>query len=544
MRKIIPILFIGAILVTLFFKSIFFTRNTFFQRDTLLLFHPWMNFSKELLKNGEIPLWNPFTNCGMPFLANFQSGVFYPLNIFFYLLSFVSAYKIYIFVHFLLTFLFMFLLLKDFELPDSACLGGSLIWTFSGTLITRVEFFSVLGTTIWLPLNFLLLRKSMYSKKYIAFLCITLPIQLLAGHPQEFFYSLLFLIGYTVFYSIDKKSLKPIFIFISVILMAFLLSAIQLLPSIELILNSRRVSIDINQAKIEGMDYDESTYLSLKLSDLKNIIYPFYYKEEVVKKALKEKILYIPHLWIKCHHIGIIGFICGIIGLFFVKKKIKWYLILAILFATMFSLGGNLPFYNLVYRFFLPSRFIRHPATVIYISIFCFSIFSAFGISYLKKDFFRALLSVIAFLELFSYGKNINLSLPSEIFVSRDSNINFLTSQKGFFRFTLTPLTLKITKTKGKNLFDSFVKYRDKLYGNVNMIYHLYNFYGQDIEIRNFYKFVDRVFSKPSLDSASKLLGLANVKYVLSYKELPTSNFELVHKNSFFIYKNKKNGRK
>jgi hypothetical protein len=50
------------------------------QGDIPQQFLPWKLFWQNSLLQGRIPLWNPFTACGCPFLANYQSGVFNPMD--------------------------------------------------------------------------------------------------------------------------------------------------------------------------------------------------------------------------------------------------------------------------------------------------------------------------------------------------------------------------------------------------------------------------------------------------------------------------------
>lgn len=51
-----------------------------FYGDIILQFIPWRSFASDCFKHGYIPLWNPYAYCGMPFLANGQSALFYPFN--------------------------------------------------------------------------------------------------------------------------------------------------------------------------------------------------------------------------------------------------------------------------------------------------------------------------------------------------------------------------------------------------------------------------------------------------------------------------------
>src|SRR3989344_8112311 len=50
--------------------------------------YSWKKLSIEILKDKEVPSWNPYSFSGTPLLGNFQSAVFYPLNILFFSLPF------------------------------------------------------------------------------------------------------------------------------------------------------------------------------------------------------------------------------------------------------------------------------------------------------------------------------------------------------------------------------------------------------------------------------------------------------------------------
>ena len=52
--------------------------------DTYGYFYPNMLYAlRSLAAGGRGLLWNPFQNCGQPFLAVTETGLFYPLNLFF-----------------------------------------------------------------------------------------------------------------------------------------------------------------------------------------------------------------------------------------------------------------------------------------------------------------------------------------------------------------------------------------------------------------------------------------------------------------------------
>ena len=47
-------------------------------RDLLHILLPMHHYLAEHLRRGQLPLWNPLMFMGTPFLANWQSAVFYP----------------------------------------------------------------------------------------------------------------------------------------------------------------------------------------------------------------------------------------------------------------------------------------------------------------------------------------------------------------------------------------------------------------------------------------------------------------------------------
>jgi len=119
------------------------------------------------LKRGDIPLWNPYTNCGMPFFATYQAALFYPLNFPHWFLRGDLAISLVYLIHIFLAGLFMYMWIRD--------LGGETVAAvFAGTAYMLCSFVSylimwphiVLGH-IWIPLIFLLLRRTFTGERWI-----------------------------------------------------------------------------------------------------------------------------------------------------------------------------------------------------------------------------------------------------------------------------------------------------------------------------------------------------------------------------------------
>ncbi|MCL4386694.1 MAG: hypothetical protein M1326_10365, partial [Cyanobacteria bacterium] len=80
--------------------------------DVITEIYPWRYFSIEQLKQGNIPFWNPHNFSGNPQMANFQTGLFYPINILYLILPFNLSWTLIIMLQPFLAGLFMYLFLK------------------------------------------------------------------------------------------------------------------------------------------------------------------------------------------------------------------------------------------------------------------------------------------------------------------------------------------------------------------------------------------------------------------------------------------------
>ncbi len=554
----IKIFVFSFIFVTIFFNKIILTDLTYFQRDIILQFKPWKILIKDFLKNINttqqidyldiIPLWNHYNYCGYPFLANPQTQVFYPFSIIFYILNdFVLGYKIFIILHFLLAFIFMFMLLRSKKIKIVPAILGSIVWSFNGYIISRIEFLSVLATIVWLPLIIFLFDKikTIKLKKIILF-SIIISIQFLAGHTQMWFYSMSFLLFYAIYKCLEQKTNSYILTFIIAIILSSMISAVQLLPTLEFFIHSIRAGEDI---KNFGLKYEDSKLGSLSLKDLINFIYPFNWKFYFQNTSSKW-VLTITNYWWYTFYVGAISIVLFFIGIIKYKNlKEKIFYISLTCLIIFYALGDNFFFFKLLYKILPLIRVFRYPATALYIILFIICLFASYGLQYLtfmlpKYKKFLYIITIFCFFELYFYNLEITMLLPKSILKEKNEITNSLIkkyNQDLFkFRFMLTPLTQKLATTSyGNNLYEAIANYRDKLFGNINIEYKLFNFQGQDIELKNYVKFKNFVYSRKSLDEAVPFLSIANVKYIMSAIEQKNGYLKLVDNLSYMkIYEN------
>ncbi|MEM7020717.1 MAG: hypothetical protein AAF512_25665, partial [Pseudomonadota bacterium] len=117
---------------------------------------------------------------------------------------------------------------------------------FSGYIIGRTQFITMVNAAAWFPLLLLLAERlvSHRSKQTTIWLGIVLAIQFLAGHAQLWFYGVWFLGGYLTYRSMTEANIQQTIKHLGELAIAgtisVLLSAVQILPTAEFILHSAR----------------------------------------------------------------------------------------------------------------------------------------------------------------------------------------------------------------------------------------------------------------------------------------------------------------
>lgn len=210
--------------------------------DVFSQFFIWKYLAVDIIKNGEIPLWNPYSFSGTPFLATYHSATFFPLNIILFLPRYFS-WGLYIFFQTLMAALGMYLLVGQLVKNSLSKVAAGVVFSLSGLMATWAEF----GTGVWaaamLPwaLYFLKLYWKTNLLRFLLLFCLSLSFLYLAGHAQLSLYSVSLFLIYLIYHLVFKKMkvrgvLLPLFFTAtSIILVMF-----QMLPSYELVSQSVR----------------------------------------------------------------------------------------------------------------------------------------------------------------------------------------------------------------------------------------------------------------------------------------------------------------
>ncbi len=255
-------------------------------------------FSSQTWQAGTFPLWTPYIFNGFPQVADLQVAIFYPINL---LISFFTTFtapimQYQLIAHYFLAGFFGFLLAKHISKNFFFSLAAGAVYAFSGFLVGHGSHVGMQNASAWLPLLFWLLILALEKRRLLyGLLCgLFLGIAILAGHFQMALYSAYalglyfafdFLWSFATFIKTKIKQqkeyknitgkfsqrefiitspkqergealLKKSSIILAVYVIAFLISAIQLLPTYELTAKSQRVNITLEMSQTESLNPD------------------------------------------------------------------------------------------------------------------------------------------------------------------------------------------------------------------------------------------------------------------------------------------------
>src|SRR5271156_1891868 len=160
--------------------------------DTISEFVAWRAYFADSLRSGHIPLWNPYTYGGQPFLGGFESAVLYPPNLLFVVMPLGPALNFSVFLHLILLGWGMQRWAAQRGLSPLAAGLAGLILPLSGAVFPHVYagHLSNLCTMAWAPWIFLGLETGARGDRRGWFLASAgVCLQILAGHVQYVFYT-------------------------------------------------------------------------------------------------------------------------------------------------------------------------------------------------------------------------------------------------------------------------------------------------------------------------------------------------------------------
>jgi hypothetical protein len=337
--------------------------------DMMYFSYPLRVFAATSMAMGHLPLWNPYTFSGMPFLADIQTSVLYlpcvALALFvrdgglnFYWL------EIMVIAHYVLAAWAMYLLASALDLKRAPAMFAGATYMLSGFMITHAIHQQIITLVAWFPLIIMLFRAALLQARWRpAFLCaLLLGHSTFAGFPQLSLFFHAFLFAYFLFLLLDTHPGRALFSRPAIVLTAkagmivglgLAVAAIQLLPTEELAGLSQRAQIT----------YEKSTEGSLAWSQLLTLFIPKLFGAAGAAGSTYWGPGTYWYFWETCIYIGILPLMLMVISSLLVRRipHVAFFWGVA-LFTLLFALGNNFFLHKLILDYVPGFSKFRNPA--------------------------------------------------------------------------------------------------------------------------------------------------------------------------------------
>lgn len=327
-------------------------------------------YQYQRFSQGEVPLWNPYNNGGLPFIGDTQAAVFYPPRLLTIALSRLAggwtyhALELEMAVHVLACSLLMYLLVRRMTLGQPGSPFGAfvaaVIASYSGFLQSYPPLqLALLEAAIWLPLAVLGIheatRDSQVRWSWLVLTGFAYGMSWMAGHPQTTWFLTYLLMAYLGHRVYIRRYRWWLFI-AGAALFGFIgggLAAVQLLPGIEYLAHTARTGLGFD-AKGNGFPFQ----------DVVQFIFP-----GIVSQ------------WSPLY-VGIIGLALALIALWRrLPGSLFWGIVIII--ALGLSFGANSPVYAFLYNPLPGLRFFRGQERAAFLIAFSLAILAGMGAAHL-----------------------------------------------------------------------------------------------------------------------------------------------------------------
>ena len=237
-------LLLGA-LVVLAFPQVVFGLQTFVYRDFGLFGYPLAHHFCGSVWHGEWPLWNPLNECGLPFLAQWNTQVLYPPALFYLLFPLSWALGAFCLAHLFLGGLGMYFLAHRWTKNQLAAAVAGVAFAFSGLMLNSLIWpnnIAALGLMPWVVM--LVERAWRQGGRRVLVAALVAAMQMLTGAPEIIVltWGVLAVLGLAEAFRRGAALGRVLLRFSSVVLLVGGLAAAQLLPFLDLLAHSQRDS--------------------------------------------------------------------------------------------------------------------------------------------------------------------------------------------------------------------------------------------------------------------------------------------------------------
>ena len=361
-----------AVLIGLLFYDVLLGLGTFVIRDYSIFAYPLAHYHRECFWQGEIPLWNPYHNLGIPFLAQWSTLVLYPGSLIYLLLPLPWSLGVFCLVHLWFGGFGMFLLARKWTgSPFAAAIAG-LSFALSGFALNCLMWPAFLASLMWMPWVVWLVTESWQGdRRKFMWAALAGASQMMTGAPEVIFLTwvLLGVLWLKEVLRPAEGTTRPILRFPLVVIIVAGLSAAQLLPFFDFLAESQR-----------SAGYAGSTW-SMPKWGWANFLVPLFR----FYRAPNGVFFQFGQDWTSSYYAGVGVLLLALLAIIFIRNA-RVLLLFGLTVATiLLAFGENTFVYPLVRKLAPPLGFMRFPVKFVLFAAFSLPLLAAFGAKLLAE---------------------------------------------------------------------------------------------------------------------------------------------------------------
>src|SRR5579859_4349964 len=356
-------LLLGAFVIAAF-PGVVLGTDTFFYRDFASFSYPVAFYHRESFWRGEFPLWDPFNNCGIPFLAQWNTGTLYPPSLFYLLLPLSWSLGVFCLFHLFLAGLGMYFLAHHWTGARLAAAIAGVTFAFNGLTWHCLMWPSNIAALGWMPWVLLTMERAWRDGGWrVALAGIIGALQMLAGSPEVVI--LTWCIAGAVWLAqfvpgnVSRGRMSGRMLVVLAIVAG--LSAAQLLPFLDLLAHSQR---DPNFG---------TSHWAMPLSGFANYLAPLFHTRANAQGVFAQY----EQRWISSYYVGASTVALALLAVWRGGDRRVWALVGLAGFGLTMALGTNGFLYPGVKRIIPQIGLMRYPAKFLVLPTFIFPALAA-----------------------------------------------------------------------------------------------------------------------------------------------------------------------
>lgn len=347
--------------------------------DVSQFFIRMREFGVAEILNGNIPLWNPHLMSGTPYVGNWQSAVFYPLNAVYLVLPVGRAVNVDVVLHLILLGVFTYVWIRGRGVSALGAFFGVMIVLFSGPVFLRVlaGHITLLAVLSWAPLLLAavdrIFQRAEENRPLLGWTLVGVgatAMQMLAGHPQTLFITAAMVATYCLLrFPGTSGRLRALRALACVALCPVPIAAAQLFAGFHTGTESIRTG---------GTTMEFATLFSFPPENLLTLVAPAFFGDRI-------------HLdywgrwafWDTSIYMGIFGFGLALLGALYGPAKARRFAVFMALAFLFVAMGRYTPIYTVL--LYVPGfSMFRGPSKFLIVFILLGGLLAGIGVDHLR----------------------------------------------------------------------------------------------------------------------------------------------------------------